>query len=243
MIGTLGQQIGTGGLAPEIQAALALLAKARAYARDVNADFWDFAVEMQRLLAVGATVSDLRWLVNKGYVGHAHEVTAPDDEHRRFQSARNLAFTDQTCFVATDGGLLLTEGISIAPMVVQFAPVAQPAEPPGCPQWSRERRALLLGGRIVKRYRVPSPNQEAILAAFQEEGWPHHIDDPLSPLPDQCPKERLHSTIKYLNASQANRLIRFRGDGTGEGIVWEPVNDQARPAARAKRRRIKIKAA
>ena len=91
----------------------------------------------------------------------------------------------------------------------------------------------MLGGRIVKRYRVPSPNQEAILAAFQEEGWPHHIDDPLSPLPDQCPKERLHSTIKYLNASQANRLIRFRGDGTGEGIVWEPVDDQARPAARA----------
>ena len=45
-----------------------------------------------------------------------------------------------------------------------------------------------LGGRIVNRYRVPSPNQEAIRAAFQEKGWPHRIDNPLSPLPDPCRK-------------------------------------------------------
>ena len=34
---------------------------------------------------------------------------------------------------------------------------------------------------IVKRYRVPAPNQELILAAFEEEGWPQLIDDPLPP--------------------------------------------------------------
>ena len=89
----------------------------------------------------------------------------------------------------------------------------------------------MLGDRTVKRYRVRSPNQEAILAAFQEEGWPHHIDNPLSPLPDQCPKQRLHSTIKYLNSCQENRLVRFRGDGTGEGIVWEPVRRPGAPGS------------
>ena len=37
----------------------------------------------------------------------------------------------------------------------------------------------------------------------------------------QDPKRRLSDTIKCLNRKQANSLIHFRGDGTGEGIVWE----------------------
>jgi hypothetical protein len=70
---------------------------------------------------------------------------------------------------------------------------------------------------------VPSPNQEAILDAFQEEGWPMWIDDPLSPLPDQPPKRRLHDTIKGLNRNREMELIRFRGDGTGQRVAWEIV--------------------
>ena len=234
----------SGGLAQPIQAALALLAKAQAYARDVDADPWEFAVEMERLLDLGVTTSDLRWLTSKGYLQHAREVTSPDDEHRCFQAGRNLTFKDETCFVATEAGLSLIDDDAVSPMVVRFVdPAAEAAEPidepPGQPKWDRKRRALMLGGEIVKRYRVPSPNQEAILAVFEEEGWPHRIDDPLSPAADQCPKQRLHSTIKYLNSSQENRLVRFRGDGTGEGILWERIDDQPRVAVRAKRIRLK----
>jgi hypothetical protein len=91
------------------------------------------------------------------------------------------------------------------------------------PQWDAEYRELRVGRRVVKEYRVPCPNQEAILAAFQEEGWPHHIHDPLPPLGDIEPKCRLHDTIKRLNRHHKEWLIRFHGDGTGEGVCWEYV--------------------
>ena len=59
--------------------------------------------------------------------------------------------------------------------------------------------------------------------AFEEEGWPAKIDDPLAPQSQQDPKRRLHDTIKCLNRNQKNELLHFRGDGTGEGILWELV--------------------
>ena len=92
------------------------------------------------------------------------------------------------------------------------------------PHWDQAMRILRVGERVVKQYRVPSPNQEAVLTVFQEEGWPPRIDDPLSPVPDGFPKDRLRDTIRYLNKGQKNRLIRFRGDGTGEGVLWEPID-------------------
>jgi hypothetical protein len=92
------------------------------------------------------------------------------------------------------------------------------------PQWDASYRELRVGQFVIKEYRIPSPNQEAILVAFQEEGWPHHIDDPLPQLDDIEPKCRLHDTIKRLNRHHKYRLIRFRGDGTGEGVCWEYVD-------------------
>jgi hypothetical protein len=74
---------------------------------------------------------------------------------------------------------------------------------------------------LVKQFRLPALNQELILAAFEEEAWPPHIDDPLPNALGQDPKQRLHDTIKRLNRHQVNRLIRFRSDGTGSGIIWE----------------------
>jgi len=98
---------------------------------------------------------------------------------------------------------------------------ARQGRPPAIPNWDRDTRTFLVGAELVKRFRVPSPNQEAVLDAFQEEGWPPSIDDPLSPVPDQQPKRRLHDTIRSLNLNQAKRLIRFRGDGTGQRVFWE----------------------
>jgi hypothetical protein len=89
------------------------------------------------------------------------------------------------------------------------------------PNWDRVERTLLVGETVIKRYRVPSPNQEALLNAFQEEGWPTSIDDPLTPIPDKQPKRRLRDTIKCLNLNQATPMLRFRGDGTGQRVLWE----------------------
>ncbi len=60
--------------------------------------------------------------------------------------------------------------------------------------------------------------------AFQEEGWPVRIDDPLPPVSESEPKQRLRETIRSLNRNQKERLVRFKGDGTGEGVLWEPYS-------------------
>src|SRR5947207_2076239 len=86
------------------------------------------------------------------------------------------------------------------------------------------RRELRLGGQLVKVFKLPSPMQEAILMAFEEEHWPPRIDDPLPMHPDLIPKRRLHDTVKSLNRNQKNCLIRFMGDGTGEGVRWELIS-------------------
>jgi hypothetical protein len=95
------------------------------------------------------------------------------------------------------------------------------------PSWDRDRRVLRVDGCIVKQFKVPSPSQEAILTVFEEEGWPAAIDDPLPPHSEQDPKRRLRNTIQSLNANQKNLLLHFRGDGSGERILWELTYDRA----------------
>src|SRR5262249_10862733 len=90
------------------------------------------------------------------------------------------------------------------------------------PRWDSTRRELSLDGRVVKRYRVPAQNQETILGAFEEEGWPEHIDDPLPVRGDIDPRTRLHDVINRLNSRQRNPLLRFHGNGTGTGVLWKP---------------------
>jgi hypothetical protein len=92
------------------------------------------------------------------------------------------------------------------------------------PRWDQLLRELWLGNRLVKRFRVPADNQELILSAFEELGWPRHIDDPLPPsaIVDRC--ERLHAAIKRLNGCQAEPLLKFSGDGRGTGIFWGLIN-------------------
>ena len=64
-----------------------------------------------------------------------------------------------------------------------------------------------------------------MLAAFQEEGWPSAVYDPLPGSAKLDAKQPLHDTIKFLNRNQENHLIVFRGDGKGESILWEPARD------------------
>ena len=91
------------------------------------------------------------------------------------------------------------------------------------PRWDQERRTLWLGSQLIKQFKQPAPIQELILAAFQEEGWPPHLDDPLPPERDQDAKERLHHTIKNLNRALKCGLLHFHGDGNGRGITWKLI--------------------
>jgi hypothetical protein len=95
--------------------------------------------------------------------------------------------------------------------------------PPHKPLWNADLGRLLLGEILVKQFRRFAANQQLILCSFQEEDWPARIDDPLPRLSRIEPKQRLHEAISGLNRRQMNRLLRFSGDGSGEGVKWAAI--------------------
>ncbi len=165
-------------------------------------------------------------------------MTRARDTARRFQPCCNLAFAKRTCFVLTEAGVQLAAARRPQPpsFPPDEPPPGRPREKPqgharraaSVPLWDHDRRILCMDGCVVKQFKVPSPSQESILAAFEEEGWPAAIDDPLPPHPEQDPKQRLRSTIQSLNANQKNPLLRFRGDGSGQRILWEVAPARAK---------------
>jgi hypothetical protein len=207
------------------------LLKALEYARGEQRDVWDFAVEIRTLREAGLTDADFRWLACLGHVEHACEVTHVGDDRRQFKQTGKLSFARRECFVLTDSGA------AFARSQLNAHAALSPARPSAAnegqsrkgevkrPIWDSQRRELRLDDTIVKQFKWPAVNQEIILAVFQEVGWLPHIDDPLPPQAEQDPKRRLHDTIKCLNRNQKRRLIRFSGDGTGEGVLWT-LNEQ-----------------
>ncbi len=76
--------------------ALRLLAEAYRYAHELERSVWDFAVEIESLLAAGCTNSELRWLICKAYLAHASETTMPGDRGRSFRRPRPGGFDVQS---------------------------------------------------------------------------------------------------------------------------------------------------
>jgi hypothetical protein len=224
---------GAAELRPHLHEALGLLLQAHEYALELRQDVWDFAVEWHVLRETRLTNSDLRWLVGIGYVEHAVEITGSNDHARQFRRTPLLTIADSTCLVLSRDGVAAAQEICGGLGVIQIAAprngsrrLAVADVGPKQPRWDCQRRQLKVGVDIVKEFKLPSPNQETVLMAFEEEGWPPRIDDPLSPLPQLDPRRRLHDTIKALNRKQKRDLIRFMGDGSGEGIRWE-LTDKA----------------
>ena len=239
------------GFGQRIQRALSLVWEAENRAHNLNCDVWDFAVEAEELRRIGLNRTDFRWLAGMGYIEHAVEVSRVDDEKRMFRAAGKFTFTKRSCVVLTDAGATaLSQGrfppttidgaaIPIRPPVIAtqtLNPVTPNTVTPNPitpntvsdaiikPRWDADYRVVTYGGVVVKKFKLPSPNQEAILMAFEEESWPPLIHDPLMPRPELDPKHRLHDTIRSLNRNQCTRLLCFRGNGTGEGILWEPID-------------------
>jgi hypothetical protein len=206
---------------------VALLLEARAYARELSADAWDFAVEIRCMRAAGASHSLLRWLVCRGYAEHAVERRPTVAQRRTFRKPTGLLFPEGTCFVLTGTGAEASRRWEINGGEYQQPGTEDPRGKEsseggrGLPRWDVQLRELRVGGALVKQFAQPAPKQESILAAFEEEGWPPHIDDPLPPGRGRDPKQSLHTTIQNLNRHQRRRLIRFSGDGNGRGVRWK----------------------
>ena len=184
---------------------------------------------------LGLSETDLRWLVRKGYVEHAQEITVNGDSERQFRSA-GVKLSKRSCLVLTDDGAAYAQSLMSGETRIptssgtETVPQGdngddQPTSPatPIKPRWDGERHELWVGDQLVKQFKGQAKNQETILAVFEEEGWPPRIDDPLSLAEEIDPKRRLHDTIKCLNRKQRYQLIHFRG----EGIIWECASEPA----------------
>ncbi len=210
---------------------ISMLEQAIVYAHDCHRATWDFAVEMSDMQSAGVSTDKIRWLVGKGIVEHALEVTPPGNTGRAFEAIGSFTFSQRSCFVLTPYGLKvaleLNEQMSSDDGLVpgiNRTPDSRRLANSDSPLWDAARHELRVGEIVVKRFKGRAANQEAVLNAFQEENWPARIDDPLIPLPEIDAKRRLSDTIKCLNRKHVHSLIRFSGDGTGEGIIWTRVD-------------------
>ena len=224
---------------------LTLLRDAWDCAHEMNLDPWQLAVEIEVLRSSGLTNTDLRWLLSQGLSEHRLERTRASDRTRRFarSSSMSLGLSPHDCFILTEAGCQFASRTS--PGVTRGAPPMPTAPAPASPRparrhhngqfpvWDDMLHELRLEGVVVKRFTRPAGAQEVILSAFQEEGWPSVIDDPLPAQFNQDPKRRLHYTIRNLNRGQRPLCIRFFINGNGERIRWECV---AQPCAGKTRR-------
>jgi hypothetical protein len=168
-------------------AGLRQLLIARRYAQQLQRDIWDFAVERGSLRSAGLTNNDLRWLICRGLVEHAFDNTSNGTMHRSFSTSGGLKLSKQSCFVLTEEGRRLAEqamGSDVDKLFAEGSVCKTPDaaviehESSATPVWDGQRHQLRLSGVIVKEFKVNSPNQEMILAAFQEEQWPPRIAIP-----------------------------------------------------------------
>jgi hypothetical protein len=86
------------------------------------------------------------------------------------------------------------------------------------PTWDENQRELVWEGQVIRSYpKSPAKNQIDVLEAFQREGWPSAVDSPFEDI------RKLGQTLYDLQKKLVPNTIRFRADGTGERIIWEPV--------------------
>jgi hypothetical protein len=99
--------------------------------------------------------------------------------------------------------------------------VVGPADDGVLPCYDAELRRLTLGGLLVKELTDSAVNQEVVLLAFQEEGWPAALDDPLPGVNGLDPRQRLKDTVTRLNRSQREARVVFHQLARGTRIRWE----------------------
>jgi hypothetical protein len=214
-------------LRPTVQQALAILIEGYDFALDLKACVWEFAVPIGSLLAAGCSVNTLRWLVRRGFAEHAvlKGTGAPGG---RPNTSGSLEFTDRTSFVLTEVGV--TAALAAYPELpftsrARIRPGGQPDDESAVPAWDARLGELRFLGVLVKRLRKAASNQWAVLSAFEREGWPGQLENPLSQLTQGSgkQKQRLHDAIKNLNRDHEALLLRFYGADSGRGVGWRTL--------------------
>jgi hypothetical protein len=173
----------------------------------------------------------IRCLMCQGYVCHS-------DSGQQQHSAKpgvakkNCQFDAQSRFLITPAGRdfarhlhesLMSElnSDACAPLHSCLGHQQIPSPHFGRPSFDVNRRELRVGNASISSFRRSAHNQITVLSAFELEGWPQRIDDPLPWDPNIDHAQRLHITVYRLNCHQHPPVLRFLSDGTGNGIRWE----------------------
>jgi hypothetical protein len=91
----------------------------------------------------------------------------------------------------------------------------------GLPNWNADTGELSIDGENVRTVARRAKSIRPILDAFQREGWPRRIDDPL-PYKDWY-ATRIQEACDSLRKDLSS--IDFRPDGSGKGVTWHLVAD------------------
>lgn len=208
---------------PRLKHTLDLLLEAHECARELGQDPWQFALKLTTLREEGLTTSLCRWLLSEGYVRKAVETTRLSSRQRTFCPVAHLELPPRSCFVLTEAGVELAHLIAAATGTDR--PAGGSADPPTLellqglkPSWRADVRELWLGPYLVKAFHQPAPCQILLLTALEEEGWPPRIDNPFPKRGGIPAPKRLLAAIKKINRKQICPLLRFHGDGTGQGV-------------------------
>ena len=88
------------------------------------------------------------------------------------------------------------------------------------PRWDGRRGNLWFGHHLCKHFPQPEQDECLVLAAFEKEGWPGRIHDPLPSKPDADARQRLADKARRLN--EQNPFLRFELDAASLAMVWAP---------------------
>jgi len=213
--------------APRLSALLARLLQSYESAAGSSPHVGKHADEILALRRLGMHENDLRWLVRRGFVAPAEQ----DDESRSHGAAAHGSLAGNTRVALTSHGAQIarellsrqnTDGAKTSSAL--RAPVEDAAHPTDAwrrPSWDRNRGELKLGAVVVKRLKMVAADEEVVLAAFEELGWPSTIDGLLPAAGDVETQRRLLRTIEALNSRQLCALVRFRAEPNGRGVRWE----------------------
>ncbi len=210
---------------PSVRAAFARLLGEFECAASLARTVWDFALELPQLRQTGLSDACLRALIAAGHVEHRIEQTPIRGRQRSFRAATDSDWHKRSCFVLTTAGAGVARQLFLQRargLTEGVGPVGA-GEMNGTPYWDAAVRELWYRHRLVKHFRREAPNQEHLLDAFQELGWPLRMDDPLPRHPDVDARDRLRETIKSLNRCQEPPVIHFEVEVTGRGVRWRVV--------------------
>ena len=101
-----------GAVTGRLSSGLVLLWNSVKFANGLAEDPWQFSVEWPELQRAGLTCYEGRWLIHRGLVLQAHEVTSATDERRKFLPYASLGLSEKTCLLPTERGCRLARRIA-----------------------------------------------------------------------------------------------------------------------------------